>query len=111
MNDRARPASLQPAHAGSGMDRVVPVARGARWRRWALHVSALVALTFTELAFLVAKSFASFCVVISVALVAMFATSGPSYALSMWAVPPAVRPLSQVGSMHACRATDQAWMG
>jgi HlyD family secretion protein len=44
MNDRADPPSLHPAHAGTAMDRVVPVARGARRRRWALGASALAAL-------------------------------------------------------------------
>ena len=44
MNDRAHASSLQPAHAGIGMDRVVPGVRRARWRRVGGGVIALVAL-------------------------------------------------------------------
>ena len=44
MNDRAAPAHLQSAHAGLGMDRAVPGARRARWRRAAIGVAALAAL-------------------------------------------------------------------
>jgi HlyD family secretion protein len=44
MNDRAHPSSLQPAHAGTGMDRVVPGVRSARWRRIAWAAVALAAL-------------------------------------------------------------------
>ena len=38
MNDRAEPICLQPAHAGQGMDRVVPGSR--RTRRWRLALGA-----------------------------------------------------------------------
>ena len=44
MNDRATPSTLQAAHAGLGMDRRVPGARRARWRRAAWAAIALVAL-------------------------------------------------------------------
>ena len=44
MNDRAADATLQSAHAGLGMDRVVPGARRARWRRAAWAAIALTAL-------------------------------------------------------------------
>jgi HlyD family secretion protein len=44
MNDRPHPSSLHPAHAGIGMDRVVPGARRARRRRAAGAAVALVAL-------------------------------------------------------------------
>jgi len=44
MNDRADTSHLLAAHAGQGMDRVVPGARRARWRRVALAASGLAAL-------------------------------------------------------------------
>jgi HlyD family secretion protein len=47
MNDRATSASLQPAHAGHGMDRVVPGARGTRGWRLALGAAGLAVVLAT----------------------------------------------------------------
>jgi HlyD family secretion protein len=47
MNDRAEASHLLAAHAGHGMDRVVPGARRARWRRLAPGACALAALLAT----------------------------------------------------------------
>jgi len=44
MNDRTPLSSLQPAHAGTAMDRIVPGARRARWRRVAWAAIAAVVL-------------------------------------------------------------------
>ena len=44
MNDRFAPPRLHAAHAGVGMDRVVPGVRRARWRRLAWAAVGLVAL-------------------------------------------------------------------
>ncbi|KAG2486352.1 hypothetical protein HYH03_014933 [Edaphochlamys debaryana] len=57
--------------------------------------SVALALLFLELAFLAAASYAGFCVLLALGLTAVFASQAPSYALSMWTVPPQYRPLSQ----------------
>ena len=44
MNDRASPSTLQAAHAGTGMDRVLPGVRRSLWRRVAWAAIALAAL-------------------------------------------------------------------
>ena len=47
MNDRAEPICLQPAHAGQGMDRVVPGSRRARRWRLALGAAGFVVVLAT----------------------------------------------------------------
>ncbi|EFJ41294.1 hypothetical protein VOLCADRAFT_98737 [Volvox carteri f. nagariensis] len=53
------------------------------------------ALVFMQLAFLAARSFTVFCVLLSAGLISLFAVQAPSYALSMWTVPLRYRPISQ----------------